>query len=189
MSNPINGRELRRLLSAKEYEKARCHLGEMDQAGYPGASLQLGWMYEAGEGVEADTEMAQHFYRRAGEHGLGEGYHRLGLIHEEKGEIEKALNIYYLANKNTVHKNSKFRLARLLLEQPNLTQVQEGLAMMREVADQGHLSAKRHLIALEIRDLGTSWKLPFLWMKIGLLGIKVLCESAIPPVREEDSNF
>lgn len=58
--------------------------------GNPQAQVNLGNLYDAGEGVEQDRKLAAYWYKRAIKNGIPEGAHNLAISYKQQGKIKWA---------------------------------------------------------------------------------------------------
>lgn len=70
---------------AGEYAAAAQLFRQAARLGNPNAQLNLGNLYDAGEGVEVRYESAIRFYRLAAKKGLPEAAHNLAIAYRNRG--------------------------------------------------------------------------------------------------------
>lgn len=59
------------------------------EAGIPEAQLNLGLLYQNGQGVDIDLEKALHWFEEAASSGLGEAHFNLGMLYFEGSGVEQ----------------------------------------------------------------------------------------------------
>jgi TPR repeat protein len=77
----------------KDYEKAIFNYKIAEKFEQPIAFLNLGRMYENGDGFDKDLDMARRYYKKAIEHGYVYGYIFLAILEKNQGSWFK--NILY----------------------------------------------------------------------------------------------
>jgi len=65
--------------------------------GYAEAYTNIGYAYSMGRGVEVDEEKAEHYYELAAMGGNERARHNLGILEENRGNIDRALKHYLIA--------------------------------------------------------------------------------------------
>lgn len=95
--------EIQPLIDQEEYEEAFVRANQLAATGDPEAHDWLGWMYEGGNGVEADLDLAVYHYRIAAAQSESHASWRLGVLIDQgtaEGKLEEAVALFEAAAAN-----------------------------------------------------------------------------------------
>ena len=81
----------------QDYRKALEHWHRAGELGYTPAYCNIGYVYKHGQGVEADTKKAVHYYELAAMGGNATARHNLGNREANAGNFYRALRHYMIA--------------------------------------------------------------------------------------------
>ncbi len=73
------------------YREAMHYWMPLAERGDTNAQLNIGYMYEAGQGAEADLRLAAYWYRRAAENGHAAAQYNLGLMYRDGSGVTRDL--------------------------------------------------------------------------------------------------
>ncbi|MGB5708280.1 MAG: tetratricopeptide repeat protein [Arenicellales bacterium] len=81
----------------QQYEQAFAYWEPLARDGHLDSQYQIGRLYERGEGVGEDFNMALEWYQRAAQKGQGDAQFRIGLYHmNENPDKNEALGFYWI---------------------------------------------------------------------------------------------
>lgn len=131
-----NGQEINIHKAREIFEK---HLDNSD------AIVHLGRIHHLGEDGPVDLDLAEHYYKMAADMGNVNAFNNLGVIHNERNDPVKALELLRKAADQN-HPSAKFNLAMYEIRNNNSTY---GLKMLRELVDSGMILASLNYATFE----------------------------------------
>jgi len=122
--------------------------------GHPGAQNRLGWMYERGEGVEADYAEAADWHRRAAEQGHLNGMNDLGYLYRQgrgvECDFEQALYWFHQAAKRN-YSYAEFNIGQMYEKGCGVQRdLGEAVNWYRKAAARNHEWAEKRLTDLGV---------------------------------------
>jgi uncharacterized protein len=135
------------------------------------ALLSLGWIYETGA-APPDTDAALSLYARAASQGSVTGCFDLGRLHLVRGD-EASARSAFRAGVERGDLPSMAELGRMLLEgRGGPSNAEEGWNLIERAAAQGHMFARRTLLAIEDDNAQSITKKLSVKLKILRLALK-----------------
>lgn len=138
-------------LEIEHHEEARMYLEEALSLGAKEGALQLGWLYEQGLGVTADTDRSIGLYRTAYEYDRQQGAYYLGSLLMRLGRSEEARNFMEEAS-NLSHPSAAYWAYVLNVDRGTPEGIERAKKFLIRAADLGHEYAKRDLARLEMKE-------------------------------------
>jgi uncharacterized protein len=138
----------------------------------PECALVLGWIYETGAAGTVDEEAARTFYERAAAHGGAAACFELGRFLQLHGEEARA-RAAFEPGAERGHLPSMTRLGTMTIEgHGGPTDVNAGTAWLERAAADGHIWARRKLLAVEAREAKSLFGRIAVAMKVAALAIR-----------------
>ena len=151
------------LVEAGEYETAAGRLQSLAEQGHAGAQFNLGFLYEAGRGVDQDFFAAFNWYRLAAAQQFPDAEFKIGVMYYlgrgvEK-DVEQAIEWYRRAAEQG-YGNAQTNLAFAYQTGDGVEQdKREAVAWYRKAAEQGSMKAQFNLGFLYLRGDGVDRQL------------------------------
>ena len=135
-----------------EYKKAVKKWLPLVEQNFPEAQASMGWLYQAGLGVEKDEKKAFQLYQQAAEQNNAVAQNNLGVMYENgiavRKNIEKA-KYWYQRSANQGYRFAQFNLANiLLLNKDGVQDAEQAKSLLQQAAAQGVQQAKEKLNSL-----------------------------------------
>lgn len=118
---------------------------ELAARGATGALVNLGWMYQTGNGVTADKVKARELYERAAAAGSVVANHYLGRLLHAAGESGKALERFQRSAAQRYAPSSYWAATMYLRGEGTAVDLRKAEELMSAAASGGHLFAQRDL--------------------------------------------
>lgn len=136
------------------YTEALQHWMPLAEQGYAAAQANIGWMYQAGLGLDTNINAARSWYEKAAAQGHAVAQNNLAVMYEYGNGVKKDFTqayALYLASARQAYRFAQFNLAVLLLEGRGTERnLQEALDWLRKASQQGVDKASRKLEELGI---------------------------------------
>jgi len=123
------------------YAEALQHWMPLAEQGYAAAQANIGWMYQAGLGLDVDIDKARAWYEKAAKQGHAVAQNNLAVLYEYGNGVKKNFTqayALYLASARQGYRFAQYNLAVLLLEGKGTERnLQEALDWLRKASQQG----------------------------------------------------
>jgi len=133
-----------------EYKRAFTSWKPLAEEGLADAQANLGWLYQAGLGVEKDIQKAYQWYTKAADQGQAVAQNNLGVLYEYGNGVEKDLaraKSLYEKSADQGYRFAQYNLAQLILNK-DIKQRDEAVGWLKKAAAQGVVQAKDKLKSL-----------------------------------------
>jgi TPR repeat protein len=171
----------RKAIEEKAYEEAVRLLRPLAERNSERALIALGWIFERGDTGAPDWKAARSYYERAASQGSTAGCFELGRLLNRQGEEAQA-RAAFEAGAERGHLPSMSRLGTMMIEgRGGPTDLDVGTSWLERAAADGHIFARRKLLAAEARNAKSIFKKLAVTMKIVALAIKGAKEMSKDP--------
>jgi TPR repeat protein len=122
------------------------------------ALLSLGWLYETGNLGAPELNIARSYYERAAKQGSAEAYRRIGQLWLDEGQKEQA-RATFKQGAEAGNISCMYWLGKMMVEGcGGEADVSRGTEWLEAAAAQGHVFAKRKLLAIEGEKVGSIFR-------------------------------
>jgi TPR repeat protein len=140
---------------AGEYKEALRLLKGLAADSSEYALLSLGWLYESANLGTPDLNLAHSYYERAAKQGSAEAYRRIGQLWLDEGQEEQARAAFQQGSE-AGNISCMYWLGKMMQEgSGGEADVDRGTKWLEAAAAQGHIYAKRRLLAIEGEKVGS----------------------------------
>ena len=165
-------REAERAVQEKRYWDAEQILIGLEATASPFVFRTLGWMNEMGVSSSPSIERAIDYYKSAIDVGSNRALADLGVALSKASKDAEAIPILRKVSMEG-NLSALYHLSCALLRQEDARSRREGMELLKEASDRGHLIAERDLASVEYRNRPSLQKLPSYFWKRLIISAKV----------------
>lgn len=145
-------------IEAQNFNEAIRLLKPLADDGSECALLSLGWIYDQALNETSTKNLAREYYVRAALSGSSEAYYYLGWFYLERKDTISALNSFK-SGAEQQHLGCMSMLGKMLVDSDkDGLEFGDGLAWLQKAAAQGHIMAKRNILAIREREATSLWR-------------------------------